>query len=246
MRLLSVIVLSFLSVWAAAQSATEIIRRADANMRGHTSQAELIIKTTRPGWSREMRIRSWLKGTALALLLVQSPPKDQGIVYLKRKKEVWNWIPALERVIKLPPSMMSNSWMGTDFTNDDLVKESSVVDDYTHRIIGDTLVDGRSCYRIELVPKPNTAVVWGRLLVCIDTKDYLELYTEFFDEEGKRIHTMKADNIKKMDGRLIPSHITMVPADKQAHKTEITYSSILFNRNIDDSFFSIERIRQFN
>lgn len=229
-----------------SQSATEIIQKADEKMRGNTSQAELIIRTTRPGWSREMKIHSWMKGKQLALLLVQSPPKDRGIVYLKRKKEVWNWIPVLERIIKLPPSMMSNSWMGTDFTNDDLVKESSVVEDYSHRLTGDTLIDGKACYKLELIPKPNTAVVWSKLIVCIDKKDFLELHTAFFDEEGKLTNTMKADDIRMMDGRLIPTHITMVPADKKENKTEIIYASILFNRVIDDSFFSIERIKQFN
>lgn len=115
-------------------------------MRGKTSQGEILIKTTRPTWSREMRLKTWMKGTEFAILLVQSPPKDKGIVYLKRKKEVWNWMPILERIIKLPPSMMTNSWMGTDFTNDDLVKESSVVEDYHHRLLGDTIVNGKACY----------------------------------------------------------------------------------------------------
>lgn len=232
--------------FAYPQSATEIIQKADEKMRGKTSQGELVIKTTRPSWTREMRIRSWMKANEFALLLVQSPPKDKGIVYLKRKKEVWNWMPILERIIKLPPSMMTNSWMGTDFTNDDLVKESSVVDDYYHRLLGDTLLDGKSCYKLELIPKPNTAVVWGKLLVVIDKKDFLELYTEFFDEEGKLTNTMRGSDIRMMDGRLIPTRIEMIPADKKGHKTEIIYLSVQFNRQIDDNFFSIERIKQFN
>ena len=215
-------------------------------MRGKTSQGEILIKTTRTTWSREMRLKTWMKGTEFAILLVQSPPKDKGIVYLKRKKEVWNWMPILERIIKLPPSMMTNSWMGTDFTNDDLVKESSVVQDYYHRLLGDTVVNGKACYQLELLPKPNTAVVWGKLLVAIDKNDFLELYTEFFDEEGKLINTMQAYDIKLMDGRLIPTRMEMIPADKKGHKTEIRYLSIQFNRTIDDNFFSIERIKQFN
>jgi outer membrane lipoprotein-sorting protein len=246
MRLPLIILFTCSFSFAYPQSATEIIRKADEKMRGKTSQGELIIRTTRPSWSREMRIRSWMKANEFALLLVQSPPKDKGIVYLKRKKEVWNWMPILERIIKLPPSMMTNSWMGTDFTNDDLVKESSVVDDYHHRLLGDTVLDGKSCYKLELIPKPNTAVVWGKLLVVIDKKDFLELYTEFFDEEGKLTNTMRGSDIKMMDGRLIPTRIEMIPADKKGHKTEIIYLSVQFNRQIDDNFFSIERIKQFN
>lgn len=246
MRFSLIILFTCLTTLALAQSATDIIKKADEKMRGNTSQAELIIKTTRPTWSREMKVRTWIKGTQFALLLIQSPPKDKGVVFLKRKKEVWNWMPVLERIIKLPPSMMTNSWMGTDFTNDDLVKETSVVEDYTARILRDTVVDNKACYMLELIPKPNTAVVWGKLLVSIDKKDYLELYTEFFDEEGRLINIMKGNDIRMMDGRLIPTHFVMIPADKKNNKTEIFYTSILFNRSIDDDFFSIERIKQFN
>lgn len=246
MRFSLTILFTCSATFALAQSATDIIKKADEKMRGNTSQAELIIKTTRPTWSREMKVRTWIKGTQFALLLIQSPPKDKGVVFLKRKKEVWNWMPVLERIIKLPPSMMTNSWMGTDFTNDDLVKETSVVEDYTARLLSDTVIDNKACYVLELIPKPNTAVVWGKLLVSIDKKDYLELYTEFFDEEGRLINIMKGNDIRMMDGRLIPTHFLMIPADKKNNKTEIFYTSILFNRNIDDDFFSIERIKQFN
>lgn len=178
------------------------------------------------------------------MILVTSPAKEKGIVYLKRKKEVWNWIPVLERVIKLPPSMMANSWMGTDFSNDDLVKESSVVDDYTHRMLGDTTINGLPCYQIELKPKSNTAVVWGKLKVAVDKKDYLELYTEFYDEGNALVSTMQGSEVKVMDGRLIPTKITMIPVNKKNQKTEIIYKSILFNRTIGDSFFSLDQIQR--
>jgi outer membrane lipoprotein-sorting protein len=229
-----------------SQSALEIVKKMDQKMRGNTSQAEMIIKTVRPTWSREMQVKTWMKGTSYAMILVQAPIKEKGIVFLKRKKEVWNWMPTLERTIKLPPSMMANSWMGTDFTNDDLVKESSVVEDYVHTIVGDTLIDQQSCYLIKMVPKPQTAVVWGKLIVSVDKKEFLERHTEFYDEEGKLMNTMMADEIKMMDGRLIPTHMTMIPADKKNHKTEILYKSIRFNKTIDDNFFSVEKIKQIN
>ncbi|HET9057566.1 MAG TPA: outer membrane lipoprotein-sorting protein [Chitinophagaceae bacterium] len=229
-----------------AQSATSIVKKADEKMRGTTSQAELIIKTIRKDWSREMEVKAWMKGANYSIILIKSPAKDKGVAFLKRKKEVWNWIPILERTIKLPPSMMSQSWMGTDFTNDDLVKESSIVEDYTHTFSGDTVIDKRDCYVIQFIPKPQTAVVWGKLRVCIDKKDYLELYTEFFDEEGKLINIMKAYDIKNMDGRLIPTHMEMIPTEKKNQKTEIIYKSILFNRSIDDNFFSVEKMKQLN
>ena len=226
-----------------AQNAAEIVRRADENMRGNTLQVEITIKTIRPSWSREMNVKTWTKGTQLAIILIQSPAKDKGIVFLKRKKEVWNWMPSLERTIKLPPSMMSQSWMGTDFTNDDLVKESSVVTDYNHSIIGDTIIDNRNCHIIQMIPKPEAAVVWGKLIVCIDKKDFLELHTRFYDEEGVLINTMNAFDIKLMDGRLIPTRFEMIPADKKNQRTEMIYKDVKYNKPLDDNFFTTERMK---
>lgn len=245
-RLKFIVLICLLGTTAMSQTATDIIKKADEKMRGNTSQGLLVIKTIRPTWSREMQVRTWMKGTEYAMILIESPVKEKGIVFLKRKKEVWNWVPTLERAIKLPPSMMTNSWMGTDFTNDDLVKEASVVEDYTHRFVGDTLINQKPCYLIEMIPKPNTAVVWGRLVVSVDKKDFLELYTEFYDEEGVLINIMRASDIRMMDGRLIPTRLEMIPMDKKNQKTEILYKSVLFNRTIEDHYFSIEKMKQFN
>lgn len=244
MKIVSVILLSIVYISSNAQNATEIVKKMDEQMRGKSSQAEMIIKTIRPTWSREMQVKTWIKGTNYAMILVLAPIKEKGIVFLKRQKEVWNWIPTLERTIKLPPSMMTNSWMGTDFTNDDLVKESSIVDDYIHSIIGDTLIENKSCYIIKMIPKPETAVVWGKLIVLIEKKDFIERYTEFYDEEGQLINIMIANEIKIMDGRLIPTHFVMIPANKRDNRTEIIYKSILFNKIIEDDFFSINRIKK--
>lgn len=227
-----------------AQNATEIVRKADQKMRGTTSQANMVIRIVRPSWSREMEVRTWMKGTAYAMILIKSPARDKGTSFLKKKKEVWNWLPTLERTIKLPPSMMSQSWMGTDFTNDDLVKESSIVEDYTHSIVGDTVIAGRNCHIILLIPKPEAAVVWGKLILCVDKQDFLELYTRFYDEQGALQNTMRADGVKMMDGRLIPTQMEMIPADKPDQRTEIIYKSILFDRPIDDEFFSVDRMKQ--
>lgn len=235
--------LLLLPFWMHAQTAKEIVQKADSKMRGSSSIVEMTIKTIRPGWSRSMDIKAWTKGTDYSVILIQSPAKDKGVAFLKRKKEVWNWMPSLERVIKLPPSMMSQSWMGTDFTNDDLVKESSVINDYDHSIIGDTVIDNRSCYIIRMIPKPQAAVVWGKLIVCIDKKDFIELHTRFYDEEGQLINIMNAYDVKMMDGRLIPTRFEMIPADKKNHKTEMIYRNVQFNKLIDDSFFTTEKIK---
>ena len=142
--------------------------------------------------------------------------------------------------------MMNQSWMGTDFTNDDLVKESSIVNDYDHTIVGDTIVDGRNCYIIQMIPKPEAAVVWGKLIVCIDKKDMLELYTKFFDEDGLLINTMNAYDVQVMDGRLIPTRFEMIQAGKKNQKTEMTYERIQFNKPIEDAFFTTERMKIVN
>lgn len=241
---LFLIVLVIYPLTIRSQSATEIVRIADQKMRGNTSQADMVIRIIRPSWSREMELRVWMAHRDYVLILIQSPARDKGIAFLKRGKEIWNWIPVLERTIKLPPSMMSQSWMGTDFTNDDLVKESSAVEDYNHRFIGDTIIDTRPCHKIEFIPKPEAAVVWGKLLVCIDKKDFIELYTGFYDEDGKLVNRMIASDIKTMDGRLIPTRFYMYPVEKKNQRTEMIYKSLIFDRPIDATTFSVDRMKR--
>ena len=141
---------------------------------------------------------------------------------------------------------MSQNWMGTDFTNDDLVKESSVVNDYDHTIVGDTVINDRRCYIIQMIPKPEAAVLWSKLIVCIDKKDFLELHTRFYDEDGKIINIMNAYDVKTMDGRLIPTRFEMIPTDKKNQKTEMTYKTIKYNRPIEDAFFTSEKMKTVN
>lgn len=242
MRLsLSLVFIAFFSFKAIAQNATEVVRKADQKMRGSTMQAEMLIRTIRPTWTREMGCKTWMKGNDLAMILITAPAKDKGVVFLKRKKEVWTWVPSLERTVKLPPSMMGQNWMGTDFTNDDLVKESSVVEDYNHTITGDTVIQNRPCFIIRMIPKPDAAVVWSKVTICIDKKDYLELNCRFYDEDGKLINTMNGYDIKIMDGRLIPTRFEMIPADKKGQKTEMIYKAVRYNQAIDDRFFTVEK-----
>lgn len=240
------ILLLIISSCIFSQEAKDIVKKADDKMRGTTMQGEIIIRTVRPTWSREMQCKVWMKGNTLALILIQSPARDKGIAFLKRKKEVWNWMPALERTIKLPPSMMNQSWMGTDFTNDDLVKESSITDDYDHTFIGDTIIDKRPCYIIRMIPKPETAVVWSKVVVCIDKKDFLELHSRFYDDDGKLINIMNGTDVQMMDGRLIPTRFEMIPVDKKNQKTEMIYKQLKYDKPIDDGFFTAERMKKIN
>jgi len=172
------------------------------------------------------------------MILITAAAHERGICFLMREREVWKWIPAIERILKLPPSMMSQSWMGTDFTNDDLVKEASAVSDYQHRHLGRETVNGRECFRIEMMPKPEAAIVWEKVVVWIDTADFLQLKTEFYDEEGELVNVMYGSEPRVLGGRLITSKIEMVPTDKEGHSTVIRYEEILFDQDIPDDFFT--------
>lgn len=215
---------------------------ADDKAKGKTSLAELTIEIIRPTWKRQMSLKSWTKGSDLAMILVVSPAKDKGIVYLKRGKEVWNWIPAIERNIKLPPSMMSQSWMGTDFTNDDLVKEASIVEDYTHSFSGDSMIDGRKCSRIIMIPKPGAAVVWGKVVLYIDPKDLLMLHAVYYDEDGNTVNTLHCSDIRLLGGKLLPATMQMTPFDKKGNTTILRYHTLQFDKPLDDQFFSTQQM----
>ncbi|HEY4628235.1 MAG TPA: outer membrane lipoprotein-sorting protein [Flavobacterium sp.] len=225
-----------------SQEAKDVVKKADEKARGKTSIANITIQTIRPTWSREISVKGWTKGNDLTLILVLAPAKEKGVVYLKRKKEVWNWIPSIERNIKMPPSMMNQSWMGTDFTNDDLVKEASILEDYNHLFLEDVTIDGRNRYKIQLLPKPKAAVVWGKVIMAIDKKDFMMLHVEYYDEDGALINTMHCTDIKLLGGRLLPAKMEMVPANKKGNKTVLLYNSLVFDTPLDDSFFTTQNI----
>lgn len=138
--------------------------------------------------------------------------------------------------------MMSQSWMGTDFTNDDLVKEASILEDYNNTFLEEVLIDGRDCYKIQLIPKPKSAVVWGKVIMAIDKKDFMMLHIEYFDEDKVLINTMNCGDIKMFGGRLLPEKMEMVPASKKGNKTVLIYNSIVFDTPIEDSFFTTQNI----
>ncbi len=228
-----------------AQDAREIIRRSEENVRGvKSSQSEMTISIVRPKWSREIGLKTWTKGDEYSLILITSPAKEKGNAFLKRDKEVWNWVPSIERTIKMPPSMMLQSWMGTDFTNDDLVRESSVIEDYTHRLMGEEIIDGKPCYKIEMIPRPDAPVVWGKLIVWIDKKNYIQLQAEMYDEDGFLVNRLHARNIRQMDDRLIATQLELIPQDKPGHKTMMQINSIQFDQPLNEDFFTIQNMRR--
>ncbi|HZY37907.1 MAG TPA: outer membrane lipoprotein-sorting protein [Mucilaginibacter sp.] len=229
---------------ADAQTAKEIVTKAEDNVRGLSSVTEMTIQIKRPTWTRTMSMKGWTKGELYSMIVVTAPAKDAGTVFLKRVKEIWNWLPNIERVVKLPPSMMSQSWMGTDLTNDDLVKASSRIDDYNHKIVGDSVIEGRKCWKIEMIPLPQAAVVWSKVNMWIDQKDYLELRLEFYDEDNKLVNVMQGSNIKTIGGRVMPQKLEMIPVEKKGQETIITYDSAVFNQPISVDFFTTQNMKK--
>ena len=228
----------------AQPTALEIIKKADEKMRGTSNRSEMTMTIVRPEWSREIKMKGWALGQEYSLILITAPARDKGTATLKRDKEIWNWQPSIDRVVKLPPSMMMQSWMGSDFTNDDLVRESSIVNDYTHELLGDTLMIGRETYKILLVPKEDAPVVWGMIHAYISKEEYIQLLIKYFDEDGFLINTMVMSDIRDVGGRTIPTILEMIPAENPDHKTIITYQDIAFDVPIKDTFFSIQSMKR--
>ncbi len=227
------------------QDARTILKTSEEKRRGiSSSKAEMTMTIIRPKWTRTMAMKAWSKGEDYSLILVTSPARDKGSATLKRQKEVWSWNPRIERTIKLPPSMMSQSWMGSDLTNDDLVREVSLVTDYDSRILGTESIEGRTCWKIELIPHEDVAVVWGKVIMFIDQKDYLQLRTEFYDEDSYLINIMQASQIKEMGGRPFAAKLELIPQEEEGHKTILEYQSLSFDIPIDENYFSVQNLKR--
>ncbi len=234
--LLAVGILIPVAAWS--QSADVILDRMQAQMQGESSRAEMTMTIERPRYTREIGLRTWALGQDYTMTLVTYPPRDEGTVYLKRENEIWNYVPTIDRTIKLPPSMMSQSWMGSDFTNDDLVRESSLAEDYEAEIVRSEQYDGLDAWVLSLVPLPDTPVVWGRVLLWVEKQDYLQLRAEYMDQEGQLVDILALSDIREMDGRRLPARLELTPADDPGHRTVLTYDSIEFGVDLDESFFS--------
>jgi len=243
-KLLILLPISLASFSLNGQDAKEIIRQADNKMQGLSNKAEMRMTIVRPEWKREITMKSWAKGRDFSLILITAPARDRGTATLKRQKELWNWQPSIDRTIKLPPSMMLQSWMGSDFTNDDLVRESSIVNDYAHELAADTLINGLDCYKIIMIPKPDAPVVWGKLVVYIEKIELNQLLIYYYDEDGYLVNTMTLSEIKNMDGRNIPTRLEMVPTEEPENMTIIEYLDLEFDIDISENFFSLQNMKR--
>jgi len=232
-------------ICAQQLTAKEIVKKADEKFNGEKSSETVMAMTiVRPTWQRTVEFKSWTLTRDYNLTLITFPAKDAGQSFLKRGNEMWNWNPAISRLIKLPPSMMSQGWMGSDYTNDDIMKESSVVNDYTHEITGSAIVEDRECWVIKMLAKPDAAVVWGHQVRWIDKKDFLLLKAEYYDEDGTLMRTETGSDIKSMDGRMIPTKLVLKPMDEPGNSTVVVIKNIKFNIPMQQSFFSQQNMKR--
>lgn len=247
--ILSLLIIALCSnVTAQELTAKEIIEKADNKFYGEQSAVSVMKMTiVRPTWERTVEFKSWNEGTDKSLTLITAPASEKGQTFLKRGNEMWSWNPSISRLIKLPPSMMSQGWMGSDYTNDDILQESSMVNDYTHEIVGEETIADRICYKIKMVAKEDAAVIWGHQVRWIDKEDYLFLKAELYDTDGYLIRTETGSQIREMDGRMIPTRLELVPEEEEGNKTILLFEDIDFNVKIPDQFFSqqnMKRVRQ--
>jgi hypothetical protein len=246
-----VAVLMFLPTGADAQTAacaglsdaTEIVDCVDRIMRGESSRGIATMEVSTENWSRAMEMQMWSLGTDHALVRILSPRKDAGTATLKAGNEIWNYLPRVDRTIKIPASLMSASWMGSHFTNDDLVKESRLIEDYEITLAYEGDRDGVAVWEFDLIPRPEAPVVWGRIAYQVRKNDTMPVYARYYDEDGVLVRTMTFFDYRQLGGRLVPAAMRVVPEDKPGEFTEVRYSELEFDVALDEEYFSLRRLR---
>ena len=229
---------------AQEPSAREIVNRVETLLWGKTVQGEYEMTITTPRWQRTLALRAWMERPRRSFIRILAPAKEKGIGSLRIGAEMWNYLPNVERTIKIPPSMMLQPWMGSDFTNDDLVKQSSVIDDYTSKILREELAGGAPAYVLELIPKPDAAVVWGKILYWVRKSDFIPVKEQFYDERGALVRVMSFSEIRPMGGRTIPTKWEIRPSDKLENSTTILVKSAVYDRPVDPEIFTQRNLQK--
>lgn len=214
----------------------EDLYRADSS----TSKATLTI--TRPRRTRVVKIDSWTKGKDKALMIITHPVKEKGMATLKVDKNLWNYMPRINRTIRIPPSMMLASWMGTDMTNDDLVKETSFKNDYTFALVGPSAKP--KGWLIRFTAKPGVVGLWKRFELVVSADGKIPLTARYYDRKDRLSRTVVWDQVKEFDGRRLPARMTLTPKDKEGHKTVMLYEDLKFNVNVPAKTFSLTNLEK--
>lgn len=221
-----------------------ILNNVDDIYRSNASHGILTLSVKTSNWQRSLTLEQWSKGNDMHLLKVLKPKKEKDLATLRVDNNVWNYMPKVKRVVKIPSSMMSSSWMGSHFTNDDLVKQSRMVIDYDFSITYEGLRDGVDIVEISCIPKKNAAVVWGKVEVIVYRNDFIPLNIVYYDEDLKLSRTLKFSNIQVLGGKKIPLQMKMVPTDEPEESTAILWEKIEFDLAIKDDFFSLRKLQE--
>lgn len=234
--ILTLIVTSFSP--ADLTNANEIVKKASENRFGENSFGLMRMQVVRPKYTRSIELKNWTMGNDYSMVLITAPAREKGQVFLKREQEMWNYIPKISRMVKLPPSMMSQGWMGSDYSNDDIVNQNSLVENYTHKILGSEIIDGLPCYKIESLPKETAEVVWGKKISWISKDGYYNMKTISYDEDGEMLRTELSSDIKVFGKHKLPSKFIIIPADKDNQKTIFEIITIDFDVKLTTDFFT--------
>ncbi len=234
----------------AELSIHDLIDKANKALRGDSSHGRLTMTIETPDWKRSLEIEGWNKDRTYAFIKIHSPAKERGNTTLRRVNEMWVWLPKVERVIKIPPTLMHSAWQGSDFTYEDIVKADSIVKDYTHKLLGTTKEKDRTVYHIEAMPKPDAPVVWGKVLTDValydEDQSVIPVNELDYSERGELIRTITLSDVKIMSGRRVPSRLECVPAKKKGQRTFLVYSELEFDVPLTDAFFSYQRLQKGN
>ena len=220
-----------------------IIQAVDELYRSQTSRADIEMQIVTPHWGRTLTLKVWTKGMDRTFILITSPKKENGVATLRIGNEMWNYLPKTNKVMKVPPSMMMGSWMGSDFTNDDLVKESSMLNDYTYELITPRDAQPDHLY-IQLLPKEDSPIVWGKLIVAIRESDKIPIWQHFYDETDRLTRVLNFKEVESFDGKTIPSVMEMIPQNREGHKTVVRFVVAAFDTEIDEKIFTRRNLQK--
>ena len=222
--------------------AQQLLRQFDDLYESSGTTALFEITIVRPRKTRSMRMRSWSKGTDRALVVVEAPARDAGTATLKVDQNLWNYLPKIARTIRIPPSMMMNSWMGTDLTNDDIVRDSSYEEDYVSQLVG--LSEDPPGWEVYLEARPDIVGLWNRVEMVFGYDHQLPIMARFFDRKDRLSRTMEFSEIREMGGRLIPTVFVVIPEREEGQHTELRYLDAQFDIEVDDNMFSLAQLER--
>lgn len=217
-----------------------LIKDVEQQYMGRSSHARTIMQVKTAHWDRTLEMEAWSLGRDYYLIQILEPAKERDVATLKRGREIWNYLPKVDRVIKVPPSMMGGSWMGSHITNDDLVKANHVDEDYTFTLLEET----DETYLIEGLPRVNAAVVWGKIVYRIGKQPRVPLEVDYFDEAMVRVRQIIFDQVQTIDDRVVPMRLTVLPLEKPDERTVFEYRDLEFDLDLDERFFSLRRLKQ--